>query len=480
MVMKKFSNKLMLVAFGCFLLFSFSGGLKSKPESKETEPQETRDFEQMRFERRAYECAIWGQPLVAGNEMIEGAIKAGQKLNQVAYFSKPPNWKFQQPTPNNSTLYLQLIYDVKESPVVIEIPAENEQFSVFGTFLDVWQRPIVDVGGDGDDQGKGGKYFLYNANNPDISVPDGYFPVPLKTYRGYGTIRVIIPNNDPETLAAAVDYIKAGAQQYDYNSDERLPHLDIYDKEYGSVYPFDHSFFDKLQAVINYEEVRAEDKYPMGMLSSIGIEKGGAFSPTEDQRKTLDKIMKEVHLEFQDHVLNIAPKRWANNTHWTLPVAPSMMETNMTYENEDKIFIDDKAFTFYMYISPPVALGKATAYLKLTNDKEGNVLDGKKNYKLTVPANVPVEQFWSVLAYDLSTCSYIRNSSRIGVASTENPPMNEDGTCDIYFGPEELNNGVNYIPTEGIDHFFLLFRFYGPKDAYNNDSWTLNDIVEIK
>jgi hypothetical protein len=477
--MKKSISNLMIVIGGFFILLGCSNNNETNTEKMAVQQDKTSDFEQKRFERRAYESAIWGQPLVAGNEMIEGAIKAGQKLNQVAYFSQPPNWKFQQPTPNNSTLYLQLIYDVKDSPVIVEIPAENDQFSVFGTLLDVWQRPIVDVGGDGDDKGKGGKYFLYNVNDQDILVPNGYYPVPMETYRGYGTIRVIIPNNNPETLSAAVDYIKAGAHQYNYKSDERLPHLDIYDKEYGSVYPFDSSFYDKLQKVVNYEEVRPEDKYPMGMLSSIGIEKGGNFSPSQEQRKKLDEIMKTVHLEFQDHVLNMTPRRWPGNTYWTLPVAPSMMETKMTYENENKIFIDDKAFTFYMYISPPVALGKATAYLKLTHDKNGNVLDGKKNYRLTVPANVPVEQFWSVLVYDLSTCSYIRNSNRIGVASTEAPQLNEDGTCDIYFGPEELNNGINYLPTGGVDHFLLLFRFYGPTEAYNNDSWKLNDIVEI-
>ncbi|MEJ2331139.1 MAG: DUF1254 domain-containing protein, partial [Gammaproteobacteria bacterium] len=131
------------------------------------------NFDTERLERRAYESALWGQALVAGNEMIEGGIAAGQKLNQVAFFSRPPNWKFQQPTPNNSTLYVQLIYDVKGGPVVVEIPPTEGPYSVFGTFLDVWQRPVVDVGAGGDDKGKGGKYFLYNARNPKITVPDG-------------------------------------------------------------------------------------------------------------------------------------------------------------------------------------------------------------------------------------------------------------------------------------------------------------------
>ena len=74
---------------------------------------DARDIELERLERRAYESALWGQALVAGNEMIEGALRSGQKLNQVAYTSRAPNWKFQLSTPNNSTPYVNLIYDLK-------------------------------------------------------------------------------------------------------------------------------------------------------------------------------------------------------------------------------------------------------------------------------------------------------------------------------------------------------------------------------
>jgi hypothetical protein len=210
-----------------------------------------RDFDAERLERRAYESALWGQALVAGNEMIEGGMAAGQKLNQVAFFSRPPNWKFQQPTPNNSTLYVQLIYDVKQGPVVVELPPTKGPYSIFGTFLDVWQRPVVDVGAGGDDKGKGGKYFLYNARDPKIKVPEGFLPVPLQTYRGYGTLRVITPDLKTETLDGAVAYIRGGFQQYPYGSDERHPHMDIYDKEYSSLFPWDHTFFQRLQKAIN-------------------------------------------------------------------------------------------------------------------------------------------------------------------------------------------------------------------------------------
>ncbi len=436
-----------------------------------------RDFERERFERRAYESALWAQPLVAGNQMIAGAIDAGQELNQVAFFSQPPNWKFQAPTPNNSTPYAALIYDLKDGPVVVEIPAATEEYSIFGTFLDVWQQPVVDVGPRGDDNGEGGKYFLYAANT-DTKVPDGYFPVPLETYRGYGNLRIITPDLEPSTLKAAEAYIKNGIQQYPYGSDERLPHMDVYDALYTSQFPFDSTFFDRLQEIINHEEVREVDKYPMGMLSSIGIERGGSFNPTDAERAILDEVMARVHVELQHSLSVIPPLRWGDATQWTQPVANSMIGTMMTYEDENKVYIDDRAFTYYTYIAPPVQLGSATAYLMATRDVSGAPLEGDRNYKLTVPADVPVEQFWSILVYDVATASYIRGADPIGLASTESPTpkVNDDGTVDVYFGPEALNDGVNYLPTGGAENYFLLFRFYGPKEAYTNNGWKLNDL----
>lgn len=460
-----------------FLGLSVSVGLLM---TSVTSSAEERNFERERLERRAYESALWAQPLVAGNEIIAGAINAGQQLNQVAYFSQPPNWKFQAPTPNNSTPYVQLVYDLKDGPVVVELPAATDTYSIFGTFLDVWQRPVVDVGPDGDDQGKGGKYFLY-AQNTDPDIPDGYLPVPLQTYRGYGTLRTITPDLEPATLDGAVDYMKEGIHQYPYGSDVRLPHIDIYDTLYTPQFPFDSTFFDRVQEIINHEEVQEVDKYPMGMLSSIGIERGGNFDPSDDERAVLDSVMARVHQELQHSLSATPPSRWGDATQWTQPVANSMIETMMTYEDENKVFIDDRAFTYYTYIAPPVKLGSSTAYLMLTRDKSGAALDGQKNYKLNVPADVPAEQFWSVLVYDVATGSYIREADPIGLASTEspNPRVNSDGSVDIFFGPEELKGGVNYLPTGGAENFFLLFRFYGPMAPYRNNAWMLNDIEPL-
>ena len=62
-----------------------------------------------------------------------------------------------------------------------------------------------------------------------------------------------------------------------------------------------------------------------------------------------------------------------------------------------------------------------------------------------------------------------------------NTTQNSDGSYDIYFGPEppagQENNWIKTNPDEG---FFLLFRFYGPTEAYYDKSWQLPNIELVK
>lgn len=126
--------------------------------------------------------------------------------------------------------------------------------------------------------------------------------------------------------------------------------------------------------------------------------------------------------------------------------------------------------------------GTATYYLDLAETPDGEWLDGGKNYKLVVPPNVPARDFWSVVTYDLETAAWIRNMPRVGLDSTR-PDLrkNQDGSVDIYFGPEApKGQETNWIPTAKGRRFMLIFRFYGPKAGVFDGSFELNDIEEVK
>jgi hypothetical protein len=91
------------------------------------------------------------------------------------------DWKFQFTTPNASTHYVYFNFNLKDGPVVLDIPP-TVGAGLFGSLCDAWQTPLADVGANGDDKGKGGKYLLLSPNYKQIA-PAGYFPIQFQTVK---------------------------------------------------------------------------------------------------------------------------------------------------------------------------------------------------------------------------------------------------------------------------------------------------------
>ncbi|MFD8478149.1 DUF1214 domain-containing protein [Kitasatospora sp. NPDC059673] len=111
------------------------------------------------------------------------------------------------------------------------------------------------------------------------------------------------------------------------------------------------------------------------------------------------------------------------------------------------------------------------------DDADGNPFDGQGSYRLTVTADVPVSQYWSVTVYDRGTHTFIQGSDRLSRSSLDpDLTVNPDGTVDLYFGPQApAGHETNWIPTHSTD-FEVMLRLYGPTSAFSDKTWTLPDI----
>src|SRR5262245_44086821 len=118
------------------------------------------DLARRTVERRAVEAVIWGMPLVNTDAMRQAYFRdIGAKYNDICYFSKPADWRFQVTTPNASTNYVYFNFNLKEGPLVLDVPP-TVGAGLLGVVVDAWDAGQADVGPAGEDQGKGGKYLL--------------------------------------------------------------------------------------------------------------------------------------------------------------------------------------------------------------------------------------------------------------------------------------------------------------------------------
>jgi hypothetical protein len=406
-------------------------------------------------------------------QMLE---KTGGKVNQIVYWGRPLDWHNQTLTPNPDALYFLAFYDTKDvGPVVIEVPPANGG-SLNANIVDVWQMPLEDAGLLGADKGKGGKYLLLPPGY-DEPIPEGYVPLRPGTYGGYALLRSNLESHSDSDVEKSIAYGKR-IEIYPLSQAAHPPatvFTDAKDVLFDSTIPYDESFFVSLDRIVQREPWLDRDRAMIDPLKSLGIEKGKRFAPDARTKEELAAGIHEAQSWLEARYDAGMPPFW-EGSRWTFPAPPELIEAaQASFGDPDEYPTDARGMAYsYAYVGIK-HLGAGQFYLISIRDKDGGAFDGAKTYRLTVPANPPVEQYWSVTAYDRKTHALIKNMSRAS-RSSQIPEMqkNADGSIDVYFGPQApAGKESNWIPTDPSRKFELMFRLYAPTEALFKKTWVL-------
>lgn len=436
------------------------------------------------IERRAVEAAIWGIPAVNYDLMRqEMLMKTKSKVNQIIYWSRPLDWHNQTLTPNPDAIYLMTFTDTKDvGPVVIEVPPA-EGGSINGNIVDVWQMPLEDAGPSGADQGKGGKYLVLPPGYKD-KVPDGYIPLASDTYGGYALLRSNLASHSDADIAKSVSYAKR-LKVYPLSAaagPSETVFTDAKDVLFDSTIRYDTSFYRSLDRIVQEEPWLPRDRAMIDQLKSVGIEKGKPFQPDAATTRQLGKGIAEAKQWFEEkYDTGLIP--YYGKGRWNFPANPDLVKAaSASFDEPDAYPIDIRGLTYtYGYIGIK-RLGAGQFYLISIKDKNGHPFDGGKTYQLHVPAGVPVQQYWSLTAYDRQTHALIRNMPRAS-RSSQIPELvkNADGSVDLFLGPKApKGKDANWIPTDSKRDFEVMFRLYAPTKALFDKTWVLPDIEQAR
>src|SRR5262249_40465063 len=147
-------------------------------------------------------------------------------------------------------------------------------------------------------------------------------------------------------------------------------------------------YWKRLSDVINNNPVEERDRFFIAMLKPLGIEKGKPFAPDERQKKILEE---GARVGKAMAAANTFQARWAT-ANW-YPATPWMSWVPLDPTKESKAYsqLDERLHWFYIatYMNPHMAQtapGPGSVYIQTFKDKDGNWLDGAKNYRLHVPA----------------------------------------------------------------------------------------------
>jgi hypothetical protein len=220
--------------------------------------------------------------------------------------------------------------------------------------------------------------------------------LPSFTYQGYALLRSILKSRSDEDISKAVEYGKR-IKLYPL-SQAPNPHetkfIDAIDTVVDGVIPYDVRFFESLDRMVQAEPWLERDRAMIDPLKSLGIEQGKPFKPELTTTEILKRAAQEALALFdQWYENNFEPHN--KGTRWFLPADKEILEAMETsYGNTASYPVDGRGCAYYYAYSSIKHMGAGQFYLFVSRDKDGNPLDGAKSYRLVVPPNAPVRQYW--------------------------------------------------------------------------------------
>ena len=127
-------------------------------------------------------------------------------------------------------------------------------------------------------------------------------------------------------------------------------------------------------------------------------------------------------------------------------------------------------------------VGVGSQYAYIAHDAAGGYLDGGRSYRLHLPPDVPVREFWAVTVYDPQTRSMLLTDQPLPEVSSKMPGtvINPDTSADVYFGPAapagHESNWIQTVPGKG---WFATMRLYAPLEPWFDKTWRPGEIEQI-
>ena len=438
-------------------------------------------YDQLDFSR-GIQAFLSGIPAASLHAMCKGLNEAGVENNKaIGITEELMDARSLFLTPNATTVYNFFCIDLKDGPVVIEIPP-----NALGPVDDAFFRFVTDVGLTGPDKGKGGKYLFVPPDYKGKLPESGYFVTRSPTYINWILCRVFVENND---VAAAVKAVREHARVYPYSAAAKPPattYVDISGKKINTIHSNDFHFYEEINEVIQHEPDDAFDPEVVGLFAAIGIKKGEPFQPDARMKAILvdavavgNASARAILFSSRDPRVKFYPDRqWGNG----------FIGNSYQFLNNGERMLDARTLFHYAAtgITPAMAAAKpgtGSAYAFAVRDTTGAYFDGGKTYKVTLPGPVPARQFWSFTVYDAQTRSMLETDQKAaGIDSnSKDIKANADGSYTVWFGPDApKGHEGNWVQTRPGKSWQVILRLYAPLEPWFDKSWKPGDLEPVQ
>jgi hypothetical protein len=442
------------------------------------------DTEQVKDAAEAY---IYGYPLVYDLQEVAEFVEGGGSLpiqapyNTFAYARRllGPETKFV--SPNNDTLYVIAMLDVRQGPVVLHVPDTQDRYYVL-QFVDAWSNNFAYIGRRA--TGTAEAEFLLTDRDYDGPVPDGMTVVPAPTgvfsivgrvqVDGEADLPAVQALQDQFTLTPLAGGASPGQVAGAPKLDPRVP--------------------DDLRWWEQFRIALAAFPPPLGDAPFLALaERFGATaaeSPYVDPDPELAELLAAGQQAGQAKIEELAGSGGGAAGGWTS--AMHMFDYNLDHLGlgtidtpEWKIPDRTKA-----YVTRAVAAraglwgnhGYEANYAFVWTDADGQPLNGANRYELRLEQPPPVDAFWSLTMYDVPDFYLVANPINRYSIGDRTPGLEtaDDGSVTISMqtnspGPDKESN---WLPTPQ-GRFRPILRMYQPQKAILDGTYVLPAVRKV-
>lgn len=381
--------------------------------------------------------------------------------------------------PNNDSLYIGCLLDLRKDPVILDIPAFSSKYvSLMVTGYDHYVNvPLsVTLG----DFKKPEKVMFYTART------EGYDGSPVKgvdrTFEMTGdfvsaVFRVMPHANDKARFEKIIGEMKA-VKVIPLSKFLGKPLKPIDDVQFPKVGKtdfdvFENNFLEVMQFVMNHTSFDPDDKIDQAFLAALkplGVEPGKSFDKS--------KVAKIDGKQFRA----IAQKVQKSEFALAMDPAITAKHGQSLFQPKGKITED---LLLMQTVLGPIGLPATEAVYPPVPTVDGQPMNAQNDYVIRMSKDEmpPAKAFWSMTLYDSQNGFFIPNDhKKYSVGENGGMKLNDDDGIEVYVAAEQPEGvpAENWLPiTRKDENLDVILRIYVP-DLEKFKTWKAPKAEMIK
>ena len=365
--------------------------------------------------------------------------------------------------PNNDTLYQIAMLDLRDQPMILDVPAFDSKYvsletSAYDHYVSV---PMSSVKGD---YKKPEKVLFYTARTKGYKAGDNVAGIDRYLEMSGDFViafhRIMPHANEPEKfkrITGQISSLKLMSLS-EYQGKPATAPSAINFPEVGATDAdvFANNLLEVMQFIFSHTTFDPQDELDQALLAAykpLGIEPGKAWDPLTAAKIDGD-LFREITAEVQKSALGLLADA-ANNTRF-LP---------LVFQPKGQIALET---LIVQSVLGPIGLPLTEAMYPPVAAADGKPMNALNDYvvKMSKDQMPPANAFWSLTLYDNQNGFFIPNKhNKYSVGENAGFKLNADGGIEIHVAAEKPAGvpNENWLPiNRGDEAIDLSLRIYAP------------------